>query len=320
MKYEKKPVWPTTTDFKEILNRDSTRVKPVRPMNSNIRETRGGGKYGADRKDGKHAGMDYFAGDGHPVFAILDGVVERASFKPRKEGINSTYGNVIVLYHGEDARTGKHTYSLYAHLLEGSFPALYSGKKVKRGQQIAKTGNTGTWQKHYYNNNKKYPIRENKDDKGIKRSRESKGNHLHFEVKQSPKKIEWHIAGFDMGIEYGQYKVDPKQFLEKCFIKNLEPLTDAESAIVHGMVEIDFKTGPHPTFFVKAPEFKEIMNKIRPGTDIAGIKPPIFNLEFQNFFSRRFKDQYPSIALNVNGKTVDRIRTGIKNYDLRIWH
>ncbi len=321
MKYGKKPVWPTTTDFKEILPRDNTRVKPERPVNSNIRETGDGGKYGADRKDGKHAGMDYFAGEGHPVFAILDGVVERASFKPRKEGKNSTYGNVIVLYHGEDARTGKHTYSLYAHLKKGSFNTLWTGKKVKRGQQIARTSNTGTWQKHHYNkNNKKYPIREIKDDKGIKRSRKSTGNHLHFEVKQSPVKIEWHIAGFDMGIEYGQYKVDPKKFLEKEFLKNLEPLTEAESEIVHGMVHIDFKGGPRPTFIVKAPEFKEIMNKIRPGTDVAGIKPPIFNLEFQNYFSRRFKNQYPSIDLNVNGKTIDKIKTGTTNYDLRIWH
>ena len=62
------------------------------------------------------------------------------------------------------------------------------------------------------------------------------------------------------------------------------------------------------------------MRRIRPGTDIASIETPTFNLTFENAFSRSFKNQYPTIALNVNGKAIDWIRSGTKEYDLRIWN
>lgn len=195
MKYVEKYIRPKSN----TLSENKFGIRPARPVHSNIGETPGLGQYNTYRDYGKHAGMDYMAGLGTPVFAILDGVVERASFRPLKKGGKSSYGYVIVLYHGERASTGRHIYSLYAHLEEGSFKTLAPGDKVEKGQQIAKSGNTH-----------KAKI------------------HLHFEVKESPEKITWITTGREMGVDYGQYKVDPKQFLEERFIRKPDPLENQE--------------------------------------------------------------------------------------------
>ena len=268
-------------------------ILPIRPlMKMTTTDPFGKIRTTKDGKDYPHPGEDLRAEIGTPVAAILDGVVMRASFRPPKKEGGSSYGYVIVIYHGDSAKKndeiGRHTYSLYAHLSK-----IYAkvDQTVTSGQLIGLTGDT-----------------------------EKVDPHLHLEVMESPYKIKWVKTGRDMGnYIYGVHSKDPMKFLKERFIKHLEPLTDAESAIVHSMVDWEFKRGPRPTFVVKAPEFSEIMNKIRPGTDIAGIKPPIFTLEFQNFFSKEFKKQHPSVALNVNGRTIDRIRPGTKNYDLRIW-
>lgn len=232
-----------------------------------------------------HAGQDLRADIGTDVKAILDGEVVR-SFHRKLETVS--YGKMIIIYHGENAKTDKHTYSLYAHL---NRRIAKVGETVSQKQVIAKSGDTGNVVKH-----------------------------LHFEVMETSDKIKWGKTGREMGnYIYGVPSVDPMAFLKKPFLKNIEPLTEAESEIVHSMVEVDFKGNPNPTFFVKAPPFREIMKRIRPGTDITAIEPPIFNLIFENAFSNRFKKQYPSIALNVNGKTIDRIRPGTTNYDLSIW-
>lgn len=88
----------------------------------------------------KHEGIDIPAPIGTPVVAVQDGTVKYSDRKIRG------YGKMIVIEH-----PGK-VFSVYAHLNK---LMVRSGDKVKRGQMIAHTGNTGR----------------------------STGPHLHFEIR-----------------------------------------------------------------------------------------------------------------------------------------
>jgi murein DD-endopeptidase MepM/ murein hydrolase activator NlpD len=89
------------------------------------------GGFGNIRKSGKvaiqHLGVDLEATTGTPVFAINDGVVKLAKELPN-------YGKTIVIDHGVGI------FSLYLHLNEFK---VSEGQKVKRGEIIALSGNTG---------------------------------------------------------------------------------------------------------------------------------------------------------------------------------
>lgn len=74
-----------------------------------------------------HAGLDFAAKNGTPVFATGDGVVTEAE---RKSG----YGNCIDISHGYNYTTR------YAHLSE---ILVSAGQNVKRGDLIGKVGSTG---------------------------------------------------------------------------------------------------------------------------------------------------------------------------------
>jgi murein DD-endopeptidase MepM/ murein hydrolase activator NlpD len=74
-----------------------------------------------------HEGLDFVADVGTPVYATGNAVV---SYTGHKEG----YGLVVELDHGFGYRT------IYAHL---SKILVKEGKKVKRGDLIAKTGDSG---------------------------------------------------------------------------------------------------------------------------------------------------------------------------------
>ena len=74
-----------------------------------------------------HAGMDFSANIGTPVYATGDGVVTKA-------GWESLYGNIIKIDHGFGYATW------YAHL---SAYKVRKGQKVKRGEVIGAVGNTG---------------------------------------------------------------------------------------------------------------------------------------------------------------------------------
>jgi murein DD-endopeptidase MepM/ murein hydrolase activator NlpD len=82
-------------------------------------------KYG--RIGYQHLGVDLRAKEGNPVFAINDGVVKFAKELPN-------YGKTIVIDHGVGI------FSLYLHLNEFK---VSEGQKVKRGEIIALSGNTG---------------------------------------------------------------------------------------------------------------------------------------------------------------------------------
>lgn len=75
-----------------------------------------------------HAGMDFSAKTGTPVYATGDGVVERA------DNTASGYGNHIVIRHGFGYET------LYGHL---SKYKIRAGQRVKRGDVIGYVGSTG---------------------------------------------------------------------------------------------------------------------------------------------------------------------------------
>lgn len=74
-----------------------------------------------------HKGIDIAAHYGSPVYAATDGVVQFA-------GRSSGYGNFVKLAHGDGFGTG------YGHL---SRILVRPGQHVRRGQQIAASGNSG---------------------------------------------------------------------------------------------------------------------------------------------------------------------------------
>ncbi len=76
-----------------------------------------------------HKGMDFACDKQTPIFATADGVIEHARWM-------SGYGYTVVIDHGYGYKT------LYAHLLDKNF-LVKKGQKVKRGQQIALSGNSG---------------------------------------------------------------------------------------------------------------------------------------------------------------------------------
>ena len=76
-----------------------------------------------------HAGMDFSAKSGTPIYATGDGVIHKA--RRSKRG----YGNHIVINHGFGYKT------LYAHM---SKYIVKKGQKIKRGDIIGYVGSTGT--------------------------------------------------------------------------------------------------------------------------------------------------------------------------------
>lgn len=104
-------------------------IQPVR--NENLRAVASGFGYRSDpfTKARKfHAGMDFSAKTGTPIFATGDGIVERA------DNTASGYGNHIVIRHGFGYET------LYGHL---SKYKVRAGERVKRGDIIGYVGSTG---------------------------------------------------------------------------------------------------------------------------------------------------------------------------------
>lgn len=74
-----------------------------------------------------HAGMDFAANIGTPVYVTADGTVTLADWK-------QGYGKCVIIDHGYGYET------LYAHLNDYN---VRVGQKVVRGEQIAEVGNTG---------------------------------------------------------------------------------------------------------------------------------------------------------------------------------
>lgn len=76
----------------------------------------------------EHHGVDYLVPEGTAVFATADGTVRTLSEK------NSTHGKAVTIDHGNGYETS------YSHLLD---IRVRKGQKVKRGDIIALSGNSG---------------------------------------------------------------------------------------------------------------------------------------------------------------------------------
>lgn len=104
------PVSKTVKNYKNITSNLGNRNAPVKGASV------------------KHKGIDIGIASGSKILACADGVVKFASS-------NSARGKYVVIYHEELGIT-----SVYQHL---SSTAVKVGSKVKKGDYIAKSGNTG---------------------------------------------------------------------------------------------------------------------------------------------------------------------------------
>lgn len=145
----------------------TVRLLFIHPTDKPINEK--AGKYGAPRYGGRtHKGVDYLAPIGTDVKASESGKVVKSENRPYIPGRDNNYGEVIVIDHIPNAGDKeRHIYTLYAHLDER---AVSAGKKVKKGDTIGASGNSGM--KAAYEGKKS-------------------GFHLHFEVRDSKTGMDW---------------------------------------------------------------------------------------------------------------------------------
>ena len=143
-------------------------VLPIVPDRSKFRLSSSFG-YRSDPISGKtrmHTGFDFALKPGNPVYATGDGVVASVTFDL------FNYGNSIVIDHGFGYKTR------YAHL---KTVLVTEGMKIKRGECIAESGNTG----------------------------KSTGPHLHYEVMYKGKYVNpVNYSDLDMPIEEYSSMVD----------------------------------------------------------------------------------------------------------------
>ena len=114
---------------KEKLLRAIPAIQPV--SNKNLKRVASGFGYRIDPlyKDSRlHAGLDFSAPTGTPIYATADGEVQIAGFN------TDGYGNKVVINHGYGFQT------LYAHMVRVKAKV---GQSVKRGEVIGYVGSTG---------------------------------------------------------------------------------------------------------------------------------------------------------------------------------
>ncbi|MEN9319383.1 MAG: hypothetical protein RLZZ309_370 [Bacteroidota bacterium] len=114
---------------KEKLLRAIPAIQPI--SNKNMKRVASGFGYRIDPvyKDFRlHAGLDFSAPTGTPIYATSDGVVQTAGFN------TDGYGNKVVINHGYGFQT------LYAHMVRVKAKV---GQSVKRGEVIGYVGSTG---------------------------------------------------------------------------------------------------------------------------------------------------------------------------------
>jgi murein DD-endopeptidase MepM/ murein hydrolase activator NlpD len=124
--------------FEEINNMVKNKAKlldatpSIQPVsNRNLSRVASGFGYRIDPiyKDRRlHAGLDFTAPQGTPIYATADGVVRDAGFN------TGGYGNRVMINHGFGYQT------IYAHMYRIKARV---GDKVKRGEVIGYVGNTG---------------------------------------------------------------------------------------------------------------------------------------------------------------------------------
>ena len=117
-----------------------------------------------DYRSGTHRGVDFFANWGTPVRSVADGIVVRSDkhheevpsdFRenllkssarigntPSDIFNNVLLGKAVFLDHGFDLIPGFRTITIYAHL-SSIEKGIKAGKKIKQGELLGKSGNTG---------------------------------------------------------------------------------------------------------------------------------------------------------------------------------
>ena len=119
----------TMVKNKEKLLKAIPAIQPV--SNKNLNRIASGFGYRIDPlyKDVRlHAGLDFTAPSGTPIYATADGVVQAAGFN------TDGYGNKVVINHGYGYQT------LYGHMVRVKARV---GQSVKRGEVIGYIGSTG---------------------------------------------------------------------------------------------------------------------------------------------------------------------------------
>ena len=139
--WRSKPDGSENNNLKELLKRETENnvaqnnndTKYIKPVEGKITSDFGYRTAPVAGASTNHSGIDIGVPVGTPVKAMADGTVVAAN------GGMRGYGNGIFVDHG--MINGKHVVSEYGHL--SSFEVKV-GDKIKQGQVIAKSGNTGT--------------------------------------------------------------------------------------------------------------------------------------------------------------------------------
>lgn len=107
-------------------------IPAIQPMsNKDLRHIASGFGYRVDpvyKITKFHAGLDFAASQGTPIYATADGVVKEASYDA------GGYGNHVVINHGYSYET------LYGHMVRIKVKV---GQQIKRGEVIGWVGSTG---------------------------------------------------------------------------------------------------------------------------------------------------------------------------------
>lgn len=128
-----------------------------------------------------HAGIDFLAERGTPVYAVRGGVVEAVARNTQHTNF-AGYGNAVVIHHAEEGR-----WSFYAHLNDVNVEA---GQVVEPGQLVGHVGNT---------TNGRFP---------------GMGSHLHFEVR-----VAAHDGSSPFPGAYRRHNVDPEEWLAELGVR-----------------------------------------------------------------------------------------------------
>jgi murein DD-endopeptidase MepM/ murein hydrolase activator NlpD len=229
-----------------------------------------------------HSGIDYKVDTGTSVRASERGRVVRASDHEK-------LGKLIIIDHTPNAGKGtRYLYTMYAHL---SGYEVAAGDDVKKGNAIGRSGNTG----------------------------HSTGPHLHFSIVESSTKQRWGTAGPTGYEPTPSLFKNPEGYYGRTITVEgmVDDFTDEEKGKLYDMIETDFRIEPKPRLSLRVPRFQEYLRKI--GRKSYLWTPPKVNLRFENNFGKEFRSLFPSLELEVNGRSLGRIQTGAKSYELDLW-
>jgi murein DD-endopeptidase MepM/ murein hydrolase activator NlpD len=157
------------SEIKEFYNKNKKRmahIPAIRPVKGIVLSGFGMRYHPIYHFKRMHYGLDFRARVGTPVYATGDGVIKYAARM-------GTYGNLVEINHGFGFQ------SRYAHL-SAFAKGIHPGAKVKRGQIIAYSGNTGVVD----------------------------GPHLHYEIRLNGKPVNpiYYLFGDLTPEEYNQFK------------------------------------------------------------------------------------------------------------------